>query len=118
MVADDSASQRLVVTIAPKDADYDVGDVSDDQDALTKFGGRKIHLIVSKARMPIMDGMLTFVKGVKADANHKLAPFVLLTTGNHDARMMEGDAAGAKAWIVKPFRPPELPDAVSRPALH
>jgi len=28
--------------------------------------------------------------------------------------MMEGKAAGAKAWIVKPFQPPKLLDVVSK----
>ncbi len=113
MVVDDSASLRQVVAIALKGAGYDVVEGSDGKDALTKLDGRKIHLIVSDVNMPNMDG-ISFVKAVKANANYKFTPVVMLTTENQEAKMMEGKAAGAKAWIVKPFKPPELLDAVSR----
>jgi two-component system, chemotaxis family, chemotaxis protein CheY len=113
MVVDDSASLRQVVSIALKGAGYDVVEGSDGKDALTKLDGRKIHLIVSDVNMPNMDG-ISFVKAVKANPNYKFTPVVMLTTENQEGKMMEGKAAGAKAWIVKPFKPPELLDAVSR----
>ena len=31
-----------------------------------------------------------------------------------EARMRDGQMAGAKAWVVKPFQPPVLLDAVSK----
>jgi len=113
MVVDDSASLRQVVAIALRGAGYDVVEGSDGKDALTKLDGRKIHLIVSDVNMPNMDG-ISFVKAVKANPNYKFTPVVMLTTENQEGKMMEGKAAGAKAWIVKPFKPPELLDAVSR----
>ncbi len=113
MVVDDSASLRQVVAIALKGAGYDVVEGSDGKDALTKLDGRKIHLIVSDVNMPNMDG-ISFVKAVKANPSYKFTPVVMLTTENQEGKMMEGKAAGAKAWIVKPFKPPELLDAVSR----
>jgi two-component system chemotaxis response regulator CheY len=113
MVVDDSASVRQVVGIALRGAGYDVVEGSDGKDALAKLDGRKIHLIVSDVNMPNMDG-IAFVKAVKANPSYKFTPVVMLTTENQEAKMMEGKAAGAKAWIVKPFKPPELLDAVSR----
>ncbi len=113
MVVDDSASLRQVVAIALKGAGYDVVEGADGKDALTKLDGRKIHLIVSDVNMPNMDG-ISFVKAVKANPSYKFTPVVMLTTENQEGKMMEGKAAGAKAWIVKPFKPPELLDAVSR----
>jgi two-component system, chemotaxis family, chemotaxis protein CheY len=38
----------------------------------------------------------------------------MLTTEGQDAKKQEGRNAGAKAWIVKPFNPPQLLDAVSK----
>jgi len=113
MVVDDSASLRQVVAIALKGAGYDVIEGSDGRDALAKLDGRKVHLIVSDVNMPNMDG-IELVKAVKANPGYRFTPVIMLTTENQQARMMEGKAAGAKAWIVKPFRPPELIDAVSR----
>ncbi len=38
----------------------------------------------------------------------------MLTTEGQDTKKDEGRAAGAKAWIVKPFNPPQLLAAVAR----
>ncbi|MBK8017249.1 MAG: response regulator [Betaproteobacteria bacterium] len=113
MIVDDSASLRQVVGIALKGAGYEVLEGSDGKDAMGKLDGRKVHLIVSDVNMPNMDG-ISFVKAVKAHPNYKFTPIIMLTTENQQEKMMEGKAAGAKAWIVKPFKPPELLDAVSR----
>jgi two-component system chemotaxis response regulator CheY len=73
----------------------------------------RIHLIVSDVNMPNMDG-ITFVKQVKQHPRHKFTPVIMLTTEGQDAKKQEGRAAGAKAWMVKPFNPPQLLDAVSK----
>ena len=113
MVVDDSASLRTVVGIALKGAGYDVLEGSDGRDALAKLTGQKVHLIITDLNMPNMDG-IGLVKAVKQHPNYKFTPIIMLTTENQQEKMMEGKAAGAKAWIVKPFKPPELLDAVSR----
>jgi two-component system chemotaxis response regulator CheY len=51
---------------------------------------------------------------VKKHARHKFAPVVMLTTEGQDAVKQRGREAGAKAWIVKPFNPAQLLDAVSK----
>ena len=38
----------------------------------------------------------------------------MLTTESDSAKMNEGRAAGARAWVVKPFQPDQLIDAVQR----
>ncbi|BBL70605.1 response regulator [Methylogaea oryzae] len=113
LIVDDSASIRQVVTIALKGAGYDVIAASDGQDALKKLDGQKIHLIVSDVNMPNMDG-IAFVKEVKKLANYKFTPIIMLTTESQPEKKAEGKEAGAKAWIVKPFQPPQLLDAVSK----
>jgi two-component system chemotaxis response regulator CheY len=113
LIVDDSASVRSVVGIALKGAGYAVIEACDGQDALDKLTGQKIHLIVSDVNMPNMDG-ITFVKEVKKLPNYKFTPVCMLTTEAEKSKMMEGKAAGAKAWIVKPFQPPKLLDVVSK----
>ena len=83
------------------------------QDALRKLTGQKIHLIISDVNMPNMDG-ITFVTQVKQHPRHKFTPVIMLTTEGQDEKKQQGRAAGAKAWIVKPFNPPQLLDAVSK----
>ena len=113
LIVDDSASLRQVVSIALTRAGYEVIEAADGMDALTKLDGRKINLVVSDVNMPRMDG-ITFVAQMKANPRYKFTPVIMLTTENGDAKMTQGKLAGAKAWIVKPFNPPVLLDAVAK----
>lgn len=113
MVVDDSASLRQVVSIALKGAGYDVLEASDGKDALSKLTGQKVHLIISDVNMPNMDG-ITMVKEVKKLPNYKFTPIMMLTTESEEKKKMEGKAAGAKAWLVKPFQPATMLNAVSK----
>ena len=113
MIVDDSSSLRTVVGLALKRAGYEVLEAEDGQDAMTKLDGRKLNLIVSDVNMPSMDG-IQFVTQVKAHPRYKFTPVIMLTTEGQDAKKEQGRAAGAKAWITKPFNPPVLLDAVSK----
>ena len=113
LIVDDSASLRQVVGIALKGAGYDVVEASDGRDALGKLTGQKVNLIISDVNMPNMDG-ITFVKEVKKLSSYKFTPVMMLTTESQQDKKMEGKAAGAKAWLVNPFQPPTLLDAVSK----
>jgi two-component system chemotaxis response regulator CheY len=113
MIVDDSSSLRQVVGITLKSAGYDVLEGCDGRDALTKLDGRKVHLIISDVNMPNMDG-LTFLKEVKKHSNYKFTPVIMLTTDSQESKKEEGRAAGAKAWMVKPFQPVQMLDAVSK----
>lgn len=113
LIVDDSSSFRQVVAMALKSVGYNVVDACDGKDALSKLDGRKINLIVSDVNMPIMDG-ITFVKAAKQLPSYKFTPVIMLTTESGEAKKSEGKAAGVRAWIVKPFQPPVLLDAVSK----
>jgi two-component system chemotaxis response regulator CheY len=114
LIVDDSSSLRTVVKLALVRAGYDVLEAGDGQQALGQLDkASKVHLIVSDVNMPVMDG-ITFVKQVKEHPRHRFTPVVMLTTEGQDAKKEQGRAAGAKAWIVKPFNPPQLLDAVSK----
>ena len=80
---------------------------------LGKLTGQKVHLIISDVNMPNMDG-ITFVKEVKKLANYKFTPIIMLTTESQESKKAEGQAAGAKAWVVKPFQPAQMLAAVSK----
>jgi two-component system chemotaxis response regulator CheY len=113
MIVDDSASLRQVVSIALKSAGYETVEASDGKDALSKLDGRKLHLIISDVNMPNMDG-LSFVRAAKQLPAYKFTPVIMLTTEVSDAKKQEGQAAGAKAWVVKPFQPAQMLTAVSK----
>ncbi len=113
LVVDDSASFRTVVKLALQKAGYTVVEAGDGKDALSKLTGAKVNLIVCDVNMPNMDG-LAFLKEVKTMAAYKFTPVIMLTTESQESKKAEGRAAGAKAWITKPFQPSQLVDAVNR----
>ncbi|MFP8780276.1 response regulator [Hydrogenophaga sp. RWCD_12] len=114
LIVDDSSSLRMVVRLALTRAGYEVLEAGDGKEGLAQLEkAGKVHLIVSDVNMPIMDG-IAFVTEVKKHPRHKFTPVVMLTTEGQDAKKEQGKAAGAKAWICKPFNPPQLLDAVSK----
>lgn len=115
-IVDDSASLRRVVAIALNGAGYDVieaGDGVEGLEKLAKLAGQKIHLIISDVNMPRMDG-IEFVTKVKQNPIYKFTPVIMLTTEGNDDMKDRGRAAGAKAWIIKPFNPPQMLNAVTK----
>ena len=113
MVVDDSISVRQVVGMALENAGYEVIEAEDGQDALKKLTGTKIHLIISDVNMPNMNG-IEFVKAAKQLSAYKFTPIIMLTTESGEDKKVQGQAAGAKAWVVKPFQPAQLLNAVSK----
>jgi two-component system chemotaxis response regulator CheY len=113
LIVDDSASVRQVVGIALRGAGYDVIEGVDGADGLTKLDGKKIHLIISDVNMPRMDG-ISFVREAKKLPAYKFTPIIMLTTESEERKKLEGQAAGAKAWVVKPFQPAQMLAAVSK----
>jgi DNA-binding NarL/FixJ family response regulator len=57
--------------------------------------------------MPNMDG-IQLIRQLRAVTQYRFTPMVLLTTESHQEKKMEGKAAGATGWIVKPFEMPQL----------
>lgn len=113
MIVDDSSSLRVIVGIALKGAGYEVLEGSDGKDALSKLTGQKVHLIVSDVNMPNMDG-ISLVKAIKQLAAYKFTPIIMLTTESQDEKKKQGQEAGAKAWVLKPFKPDQLLGVVQK----
>ena len=62
---------------------------------------------------PLLDG-ISFVKEVKKLPNYRFTPVVMLTTESQDDKKRQGQEAGAKAWVVKPFKPEALLGVVQK----
>lgn len=113
LIVDDSASMRQLVRISLTSAGHQVIEACDGRDALAKLTGQKINLIISDVNMPNLDG-IGLVKAVKARSEYRFTPIMMLTTESEQAKKAEGQAAGAKAWMVKPFQPQQLLAAVAK----
>jgi two-component system chemotaxis response regulator CheY len=116
LVVDDSAALRRVVALALVGAGYEVIEAGDGLDALAKteqLAGKKIHLVISDVNMPRMDG-IEFVTELKKRVAFKFTPVIMLTTEGDDEVKNAGRAAGVKAWIIKPFNPGQMLNAVTK----
>ena len=114
LIVDDSTSLRTVVKLALSRAGYDVIEAGDGKEALAALEkAGKVNLIVSDVNMPNMDG-ITFVTQLKQNPRQKFTPVIMLTTESQQAKIEQAKAAGARAWLVKPFNPPQLLDAVAK----
>ena len=113
LIIDDSASLRQVVAMALQGAGYEVLQAGDGQAALALLDGRKINMAVCDVNMPRMNG-IEFVKAAKALPNYRFLPILMLTTESQEEKKEQGKAAGAKAWMVKPFSPTQLVSAVTK----
>jgi two-component system, chemotaxis family, chemotaxis protein CheY len=117
LVVDDSSSLRALVKLSLSRAGYAVLEAGDGQQGLAQVEkAAKINLIVSDVNMPVMDG-ITFLTEIKKSPRHKFIPVIMLTTEDESTKMQQAKAAGARAWLLKPFDPPALLDAVSRVVL-
>jgi len=113
MIIDDSVSLRQVVSIALTNAGYAAIEACDGKDALAKLTGQKINLMICDVNMPNMDG-ISFLKAIKEHPDYKFTPVIMLTTEAGEEKKREGQAAGARAWVVKPFKPEQLLNAVAK----
>ncbi len=103
---DDSATARASIQYTLKKEGYNVELAIDGVDALNKikqFTG-KVDVFLFDVNMPNMDG-ITLIKEVRKLSNYKFTPILFLTTESQESKKMEGKAAGASGWIVKPFEP-------------
>jgi two-component system chemotaxis response regulator CheY len=92
---------------------YNVIEAGDGKAALALLDGRQINMAICDVNMPVMNG-IEFVKAAKALSAYKFRPILMLTTESQEAKKDQGKAAGARAWMVKPFSPSQLVSAVDK----
>jgi two-component system chemotaxis response regulator CheY len=113
LVIDDSPMMRQMVAFTLRESNFEVLEAENGQDALAKLDGQKLDLIVTDLNMPVMDG-ITFIRNARGLPATRYVPILMLTTESQQEKKMEGKAAGATGWIVKPFDPPKLLTVISK----
>ncbi len=107
LIVDDSVTVRQMVAYTLQQAGYHVVEARDGQDALERLPSQAVDLVVTDLNMPRMDG-ISLIRQLRAQSACKYTPVVMLTTESQESKRQEGRAAGATAWIVKPFHPEKL----------
>lgn len=118
LTVDDSRTMRDMLLMALEDAGYNVIQAVDGIDGLETLaaqGADAVDVVITDINMPRMDGF-GFIEGMRADPNHRATPCLVLTTESDAEKKARARAAGATGWIVKPFDPAKLVDAVRRVA--
>lgn len=117
LIVDDSSTLRASVEFTLSDADFGVLQAEEGVAALEILQGlgekkEELGMIITDINMPKMDG-ISFIKEVKK-TDFKFVPILVLTTESQDSKKMEGKAAGASGWLVKPFKPEQLLAVISK----
>lgn len=115
LTVDDSRTMRDMLLLALRDAGYNVIQAVDGIDGLETLAAHGADVVITDINMPRMDGF-GVIEGVRADPRHRQTPVLVLTTESDAEKKARARAAGATGWIVKPFDPAKLVDAVRRVA--
>jgi len=114
LIVDDSSVMRKIVERALRQAGLQLTEVleaSNGAEALAEVQKGALDMIFSDINMPVMDG-LELLKQLAAVESAKGVPVVMITTEGSEARVVEALAAGAKAYLRKPFTPAQVKERV------
>jgi two-component system, chemotaxis family, chemotaxis protein CheY len=115
LTVDDSRTMRDMLRVALCDAGFTVVQADDGVHGLEVLEDAVPDVIITDINMPRMDGY-GFIEGVRSHPRHRAVPILVLSTESTMEKKMRAREAGATGWIVKPFSPEKLVDAIRRVA--
>lgn len=98
---DDSVSMRQMTSLILGGAGYEVVQAGDGEEGLASLTP-DVGLVITDFNMPGMNG-IEVIRAIREGAVNKSVPVLMLTTESEQAKKDEGRAAGATAWMTKPF---------------
>jgi two-component system chemotaxis response regulator CheY len=111
-VVDDFSTMRRIVRNILRQLGYNnIAEAEDGAAALEYLKQNKVDFIVSDWNMPNMTG-LELLKAVRADANLKDIPILLVTAEALKENVVEAVKAGVNGYIVKPFTAETLKEKI------
>jgi len=114
LIVDDSATIRQQVRMALTQAGFEVVEAVDGEDGVNKIrSDSTLSAVICDINMPKKTG-LELIEEIKAGGPNSHVPIVMLTTEGQPAMVQRAKAAGAKGWIVKPFKPNLLVAALQK----
>lgn len=117
LAVDDSPSIRRLVSHVLDEAGYEVILANDGVEALKYAADNTVDLVLTDINMPNLDG-IGLIKKLRTLPHYRFVPLLVLTTESGTDKKMEGKAAGATGWIVKPFDPDQLVATIKKVIRH
>lgn len=112
LIADDAAFMRMMIKNILAEAGYDiVGEAENGAVAVVKYKELKPDLTTMDITMPEMDGLQALKEIRSADP---AARVVMCSAMGQQSMVIESIQAGAKDFIVKPFQPDRVLEAVQK----
>ena len=114
LVVDDFATMRKIIKNVLKQISIEnVLEAENGKHALTILKNDSVDLIISDWIMPEMTG-IEFLKACKSDESIKKIPFIMVTAEAQKDNIMEAIKSGVDNYIVKPFTPDKLREAIDK----
>ena len=118
LVVDDSPSVRQQVGLALRQAGFQVIEAADGAEGVTAIDADPtICMVICDVNMPRMNG-LEMIEKVKGQAKNANLPIMMLTSEGQQSLIERAKKAGAKGWVVKPFKAELLVAAVKKLAVQ
>lgn len=112
LIVDDAAFMRMMIKdILSKNGFEIVGEAENGQKALEKYQDLKPDLTTMDITMPEMDGITAVKEIKKIDPNAKV---IMCSAMGQQAMVIEAIQCGARDFIVKPFQPDRVLEAVRK----
>lgn len=115
LTVDDSRTMRDMLRMALAGAGFNVIEAVDGEHGLEVLNAHRPDVIITDINMPRLDGF-GFIEKVRQDRDHRGTPILVLTTESDPSKKDRARSAGATGWIIKPFNPDKLVEAIRRVA--
>ena len=108
LIVDDSRTIRQQVNFTLSKGGFQVVEAEDGNDGIAKLKSNPdVSMIISDVNMPNMGG-LEMLETINGDGGLPHPPIIMLTTEGSGELVERAKKAGAKGWLVKPFKPEQL----------
>ena len=112
LICDDAAFMRMMIKDILSKNGYNIaGEAENGLKAIEKYNELKPDLVLMDITMPEMDGIEALKKIKEADPN---ASIIMCSAMGQQAMVIESIQSGAKDFIVKPFQPERVLEAVKK----
>ena len=114
LVVDDFSTMRRIVRNLLKELGFtNVDEAEDGQVALHKLKNGQFEFVVTDWNMPNMTG-IELLKAIRADAQLKHLPVLMVTAEAKKENIIEAATAGASGYVVKPFTAATLDEKLKK----